>query len=1052
MAARKKTTRQQFIERLAEISSKVGKQSYDAIREKYGSEFDDKLSSHERIYGDFSVEARLEKKDMDKHKKNRLLAIVAKLKSNSKFFDSSDVESLEQFTSSIDSTVNHNQYISNIKDGESNYLLGRIKAKHSMDIVLLFNEIKENDSLNDFFENSKIEPIFLSQGNFKSFLIILFAICKNCQENSHYPLYYKFYQNIAKWCYGCDRGDYDSFVALYSGTDISDPRKALAFDTYYHYLAIDIKGELEKAGMADTLQDRNYLESELFNVPDESFVFVYDDISDIQMRFRDWLKINIPTSADKYYSYFTSANKISIGAKLGNLYKWTKEDWTEKESQLRNLEVFDEKNRTGHYSLTASIAKYKEFFNMVDSVSFQVPPVKPFSDFKWRWAVTTPSESINTPEILLGVLEILVKHDGKKHATQDFKKDLYRLQKKIDSPIDLAKMQRPVNKNIIENSGQYWKALGLLNTTHDGTISVTELGTNVVKGKISKEDYLKYLYNNFTLPNTNIESNQVISLWKEHKIKIYPLQIIFQVLHRITQAIQSPSDWHMSQEELRDIIIPLSIYSGIDLEIYVQHVLEYRINPDAYKNWPNCTPLDNDYRMVKEYLLFLSNFGFLNAVELRNGSKRYYLNEASLQLLEEETSLNVTANRTVKIPPPALFDYKQFHQATKTANLKFSEKLVVRFVASLWTKPFLILTGLSGSGKTKLAQSFVKWICEREDQYRIIPVGADWTNREPLLGYPNGLDSKSYVCPESGALQLVLNATDNQDLSDNLPYFLILDEMNLSHVERYFADFLSVMESKDKIKLYSGQDRLSDGDEKGIPQEITWPKNLFIIGTVNIDETTYMFSPKVLDRANVIEFRVSREDISSYLADPIDIDMDKFIVPNSNPKTGLGSSMASDFLKLAHEIVKSDIKDNETLVKFFEELQKASAEYGFRSAHEIKRLISLLNSLTKDDKKWDKTDINETDDYIDIAIMQKLLPKLHGSRSKLTPILTTLGKLCVSNDYKGKDKDFASTYFKPFDEVGQDKKEMIIYPLSFEKIARMYKSAIDHGYTSYAEA
>jgi 5-methylcytosine-specific restriction enzyme B len=72
--------------------------------------------------------------------------------------------------------------------------------------------------------------------------------------------------------------------------------------------------------------------------------------------------------------------------------------------------------------------------------------------------------------------------------------------------------------------------------------------------------------------------------------------------------------------------------------------------------------------------------------------------------------------------------------------------------------------------------------------------------------------------------------------------------MNLSHVERYFADFLSVMESGDVIKLYSGTSRMSS-DDKAIPQEITWPKNLFIIGTVNIDETTYMFSPKVLDRA-----------------------------------------------------------------------------------------------------------------------------------------------------------------------------------------------------------
>jgi hypothetical protein len=220
------------------------------------------------------------------------------------------------------------------------------------------------------------------------------------------------------------------------------------------------------------------------------------------------------------------------------------------------------------------------------------------------------------------------------------------------------------------------------------------------------------------------------------------------------------------------------------------------------------------------------------------------------------------------------FNYKTFHQKTKEAGLLFSEKIVSRFVASLFTKPFVICSGLSGSGKTKLAQSFVKWICKSEEQYKIVPVGADWTNREPLLGFPNGLDPDKYVFPDSGVLQLIINAGKSEN--KNKPYFLILDEMNLSHVERYFADFLSIMESQDTIKLYSGSDRLGPDNLK-IGSEISWPENLFIIGTVNIDETTYMFSPKVLDRANVIEFRISESEISEYLAAPGKPDMSKFI-------------------------------------------------------------------------------------------------------------------------------------------------------------------------------
>jgi hypothetical protein len=383
------------------------------------------------------------------------------------------------------------------------------------------------------------------------------------------------------------------------------------------------------------------------------------------------------------------------------------------------------------------------------------------------------------------------------------------------------------------------------------------------------------------------------------------------------------------------------------------------------------------------------------------------------------------------------FNYKSFHQKTEEAGLLFSEKMVARFVASLCTKPFVICSGLSGSGKTKLAQAFVQWICESEEQYKIIPVGADWTNREPLLGYPNGLEESKYVFPDSGALQLIFEALKPEN--ENKPYFLILDEMNLSHVERYFADFLSIMESKGKIKLYSGTNR-------GIAEDFEWPKNLFIIGTVNIDETTYMFSPKVLDRANVIEFRISSEDLEQYLNSDKVLNMDEFL--DKSKTIGLGANMGKTFLSLANGVSKHTIDNQTILLNFFKELQKAGAEFGYRSTFEINRLIAILNELSKDDKSWDGNKIN-TDEFIDIAIMQKLLPKLHGSRNKLTRVLPILGSFCVNEEKRGKIKEY---YFDKIDEIEFKDDASIIYKLSFEKICRMYKNAIENGYASYAEA
>lgn len=392
----------------------------------------------------------------------------------------------------------------------------------------------------------------------------------------------------------------------------------------------------------------------------------------------------------------------------------------------------------------------------------------------------------------------------------------------------------------------------------------------------------------------------------------------------------------------------------------------------------------------------------------------------------------------INVMPQINFNYKSFHKKTEEAGLLFSEKMVARFVASLCTKPFVICSGLSGSGKTKLAQAFVKWICETNEQYKIIPVGADWTNREPLLGFPNGLDEKKYVKPDSGTLDLIFNALKLEN--KNKPYFLILDEMNLSHVERYFADFLSIMESKDKIKLHSS-DTIIDVDK-----DFEWPKNLFIIGTVNIDETTYMFSPKVLDRANVIEFRISEEDLKKYLDSDIVLDMNKFL--DENKAFGSGSNMGEKFLSIANSDSKHAIDNKEILLNFFKELQKAGAEFGYRSTFEINRLITILNELSKEDKSWDENKI-ETDEFIDIAIMQKLLPKLHGSRNKLTRVLPILGSFCVD---KGKREKIKEYYFDRIDDIDFKDDTAIIYKLSFEKICRMYKNAIENGYASYAEA
>ena len=386
------------------------------------------------------------------------------------------------------------------------------------------------------------------------------------------------------------------------------------------------------------------------------------------------------------------------------------------------------------------------------------------------------------------------------------------------------------------------------------------------------------------------------------------------------------------------------------------------------------------------------------------------------------------------------FQISNFQNSCEQAGLIYSRLLVTRFISSLLTKPFVILTGLSGSGKTKLAEAFAKWISHDSSQYGIVPVGADWTNRDPLLGYPNALDSKVYIKPDSGVIDLFLRANSNPQI----PYFLILDEMNLSHVERYFADFLSVMESKDCIKLYDEK----VANENDVPSKIKLPENLFIVGTVNIDETTNMFSPKVLDRANTIEFRVDCNQMKEFLDATIGLDMGKLFLGDG--EVGSGAILANQFTDLAKarnlSLSKIDRKKiSGELLNFFTELAHVGAEFGFRSASEILLLINQIGLL-------DSSLSFET--KIDIAIMQKLLPKLHGSRRKLSPILKTLGSFCIDSEIDVVKDVFEDPNFDFFDEdrIKGNSSKRIKYPLSLEKLARMYRGAIDNGFASYAEA
>ena len=388
--------------------------------------------------------------------------------------------------------------------------------------------------------------------------------------------------------------------------------------------------------------------------------------------------------------------------------------------------------------------------------------------------------------------------------------------------------------------------------------------------------------------------------------------------------------------------------------------------------------------------------------------------------------------------------------------MQLSSRDILRLTSALLSKRFVIFTGLAGSGKTQLAQALAKWVTPKASSaihqnaaYVVVPVGADWVGNENILGYANGLTDDNYISKPT--LDLILQATDNP----SHPHFLILDEMNLSHVERYFADILSSIESDEGMVLYPGHMdnpatwRRTSASKQVPPRLDRLPKNLFIIGTVNVDETTYMFSPKVLDRANVIEFRMRPTDLKSFLASPSK--------PDLAGLEGKGTAFGKAFVKFAQALV--DLPDDvrplfeSEMLGLFVALQTYGAEFGYRTAYDSARFVhffKLLGNHQDGNTEW-------FPDAVDCIVVQKLLPKLHGSRARLGPLLKHLWFLCVHDHVaRGEDPHQAAEaaarstekQTEPTTEIPSDAP----YPVSAGKIGRMWRLLTDNGFTSFAEA
>ena len=344
-------------------------------------------------------------------------------------------------------------------------------------------------------------------------------------------------------------------------------------------------------------------------------------------------------------------------------------------------------------------------------------------------------------------------------------------------------------------------------------------------------------------------------------------------------------------------------------------------------------------------------------------------------------------------------------------GFSYPDGMIENFYLSLKSKPFVILAGTSGTGKTRLVKLFAEAIGAK---YKLVSVRPDWSDGSDLFGHYdlNGNFIEGPVC------ECFDTATENPQK----PVFLCLDEMNLARVEYYLSDFLSVIESREKEE---------DGSivTSGIAQyETGLPDNLYIVGTVNMDETTFPFSRKVLDRANTIEFNYVNlmPDFDS-----VNIEADSIEMSNG--------FLRSEYLILARDCASESEYVNDVsaeLQMINEILRKANAHVGYRVRDEI--VFYMLESR-KDGG------ILKYEEAMDNEIMQKILPRLQGSSGSVKDMLCELFKVCAADHAQKTGNTDSEKMQKVLDDSGI----ICRYRKSAEKLQMMVRRFEEDGFTSY---
>lgn len=471
----------------------------------------------------------------------------------------------------------------------------------------------------------------------------------------------------------------------------------------------------------------------------------------------------------------------------------------------------------------------------------------------------------------------------------------------------------------------------------------------------------------------------------------------------------------------------LSVYTGIDQQINTNYGIIYVLEAQKGKkiniteenmSWFNAQYQFDDVVYLPIDVAFGEYLSKATFFENEKTSDSLVISDTTTMLSDSKVT-NMTDTVNSNRNTSEFNDYSeqskdlefllQFRENTKQKGLYYSDSDLVNFHISMKTDGMVILSGLSGTGKSKLVTEYATAL---KANIRFVPVRPFWADDSDLLGYADTVNN-IYRPGDSGLIDTLVDAQDN----DKSLFIVVFDEMNLARVEHYFSQFLSVLEmdSGDRmLTLYNQQleSRLYNSDK--YPSSIRISENVLFVGTVNTDESTYQFSDKVLDRSNVMTLKMI--PFGSIDETPV----------SSVERSKREVIKASDFQKMKKVNTEAKLTSDEKnmLWEIHEALNNVDANIGigWRIVRQIDKYLMNIP---------DGIDSYTREKAFDMQIIQRVLTKVRGSEDQMRELV---GKTTAEGKHEpGKLENILDQYSdsSPFEGsrqiIARKSKELNLY-------------------------